>query len=327
MMALDLIPHQPDPVYESPGVQAFAVQQAEIPNPLVLDFGDWRSDPYRGEGWAGNEEIFAATANWAMDTEAVIFFPARGGGDRRLVLQIAPFNYPNMPSRQSIGFSLNGEPVANNFSLEEGWQTIEVTLPKTSLKEGLNRLTLHFSQTAQPRQVLPASMTLGQTGIETPIDLEVNSSGDFAFITVGFGKEAADASAHRRGVNVAVIAPESGQVVAVKGFDTAASAYEAAALSQFIEEIPAGQIVVIATQGLEAATFFNAETLATLQTVGLATDALVPPFSAIGVKGAPTGTALQTTTHNSGTAYLRLGRSPDTRNLAAAVDKVTITKP
>jgi hypothetical protein len=195
------------------------------------------------------------------------------------------------------------------------------------LKEGLNRLTLHFSQTAQPRQALPANITIGQTGVETPIDLEVNSSGDFAFITVGFGKEAADTSAHRRGVNVAVIAPESGQVVAVKGFDTAASAYEAAALSQFIEEIPAGQIVVIATQGLEAATFFNAETLATLQTVGLATDALVPPFSAIGVKGAPTGTALQTTTHNSGTAYLRLGRSPDTRNLAAAVDKVTITKP
>ncbi len=326
-LTLDLIPHQPEPAYESPGVQTFAVQQAEIPNPLVLDFGDWRSDPYRGEGWAGNEEIFAATANWATAPEAIIFFPARGGGDRRLALQMAPFNYPNMPSRQSIGFSLNGESMADSFSLEEGWQTIEVTLPEVYLKEGLNRLTLHFSQTAQPRQALPANTTIGQTGVETPLDIEVNSGEDFAFITVGFGEEAVDASAHRRGINVAVIEPESDQIMAVKGFDPAANAYEAAALSQFIEEIPAGRMVVIATQGLEAAAFFNPDTLADLQTLGLATDALVPPFSAIGVKSAPAGTALQTTANNKGTAYLRLGLSPDTRNLAAAVDKITITKP
>jgi hypothetical protein len=99
-LALDLIPHDPEPVYESPGVQAFKVQQAEIPNPLIRDFGDWRSDPYRGEGWAGNEEIFAATANWATALEAQAFFPARGSGDRRLSIQIAPFNYPNMPEQQ-----------------------------------------------------------------------------------------------------------------------------------------------------------------------------------------------------------------------------------
>jgi hypothetical protein len=61
-----------------------------------------------------------------------------------------------------------------------------------------------------------------------------------------------------------------------------------------------------------------------LQTIGLNTDTLAPPFSAIGIKGTPAGTALQVTATNPGTAYLRLGLSPDTRNLAAAVDQVTI---
>jgi hypothetical protein len=217
--------------------------------------------------------------------------------------------------------------LANIFSLHEGWQTIEAVLPEVYLVAGLNRLTLHFAHTAQPRQVLPANLVIGQTGVETPVDLEVNSGSDFAFITVGFGQEAVDASAHRRGVNVAVIQPRSGQVTANRGFDTAANEVEAAALSQFIREIPQGQIVIVATQGWDAASFFNAETLASLQSLGLASQALTPPFAAIGVKGASAGAALQAVGDNNNTAYLRVGLSPDTRNLAAAVDKVMIVRP
>ncbi len=325
-LALDLIPHQPRPVYQSPGVQAFAVQPAELPNPLALDFGDWRSDPYRGEGWAGNEEVFGATANWATAAEAVIFFPAQGGGERRLSLHIAPFAYPGMPA-QTVRLQLNDQLLAGSYPLLEGWQSIEAVLPAAALLDGLNRLTLHFDHTAQPRQVLPAAAAIGQTGVTTPVDVEVNSGSDFAFITVGFGPAAEDASAHRRGVNVAVLAPDTGRVIASRGFDTAANAYEAAALRQFIQEIPDGQLVALATQGVDATTFFDAETWASLQTLGLSTGSLTPPFSAIGVKGAPAGTALSATAGSSGTAYLRLGPSPDTRSLAAAVDKVTIIVP
>ncbi len=323
-LALDLIPHRADPVYQSPGVQVLAIEQAPIPDPLILDFGDWRSDPYRGEGWAGNEEIFAATANWATAPDALIFFPTRGRGNRHLAIEMAPFHYPGMPA-QTVSLSLNGHPLPDSFSLHEGWQTIELFLPEARLRHGLNRLTLHFAHTAQPRQVLPANRTVGQTGLDTPVDLEVNSGPDFAFITVGFGQEAADASAHRRGVNVAVVQPQSGQVVAIRGFDTAANEFEAAALTEFIAGIPAGQIVVVATQGLEATAFFQAETRLALQSLGLSTDTLMPPFSAIGVKGAPPGTALQTTSNGRGTAYLRLGASPDTRPLAAAVDRMIIS--
>jgi hypothetical protein len=270
--------------------------------------------------------VFSATANWATAPAAVIFFPAHNGSDGQLSLQIAPFAYPGMPA-QAVRLQLNDQFLADNYSLREGWQTIETTLPAAALTDGLNRLTLHFDHTAQPRQVLPAATAIGQTGVTAPVDVEVNSGSDFAFITVGFGPQASDASAHRRGVNVAVVAPDTGRVVASRGFDTAANAYEAAALRQFIQEIPDGQIVVAATQGLDAAAFINDDTWASLQSLGLTPGPLTPPFSAIGVKGASTGTALQTTTENGDTAYLRLGPSPDTRTLAAAVDRVTMTQP
>jgi hypothetical protein len=325
-LALDLIPHQAKPVYQSPGVEAFAVEQAPIPDPLTLDFGNWTSDPYRDAGWAGNEEIFAATANWGANTQACIFFPMRGEGDRHLSIHIAPFSYPGMPE-QTVSLSLNGQPLTWDFSLHEGWQTIEATLPKAYLQNGLNRLTLHFAYTAQPRQVLPANRAIGNTGLETPVDLEVNSGHDFAFITVGFDEKAVDASTHRRGVNLAVIHPQSGQLVEMKGFDTAANEFEAAALDQFIAEIPAGCIVIVATQGPEATAFLNPNTMAALQSLGLSTENLMPPLSAIGVKGTTPGTALQTTGNSENTAYLRLGAIPDTRNLAAAVDKVIIRRP
>ncbi len=322
-LTLDLIPHRAEPVYRSPGLEVIAVEQAPVPEPLMLDFGDWRSDPYRGEGWAGNEEIFAATANWAIAPDAVIFFPVRDSGDRRLALQIAPFSYPGM-SPQTVTLSVNGHPLAGSYSLQPEWQTLETTLPERFLQKGLNRLTLHFAHTAQPRQVLPANKTIGASGVETPVDLEANSGADFAFITVGFGETAVDASAHRRGLNVAVVQPQTGQVMAIKGFDTAANQFEAEALAQFIADVPEGSLVIVATQGLEATAFLDGSSLAALQTIGLATDLLTPPFSVIGVKGAAPGAALVAA--GEGAAYLRIGAPADIRPLAAAVDRVTISQ-
>ena len=321
-LTLDLIAHQPEPVYQGPGVEVFAVEQANIPNPLTIDFGDWRSIPYRGAGWAGNEEIFAATANWATAPEATVFFPVRGPGERRLTLHIAPFSYPGMPE-QSVSLVLNGTSLDDSsYSLREGWQQVEATLPESLLEQGLNRLTLQFAHTAQPRMVLPANRAIGSTGVDTLVDIEVNSGADFAFITLGFADAAIDASAHRRGLNVAVIDAVTGEIINMRGFDTAANEFEAAALAQFMAQIPAGQIVVIASQGADATAFLTAEALAALESVGVVVEGLQPPFSSIGVKGAAPGSALQAM--GAGTAYLRLGAAPDHRNLAAAVDKIVI---
>ncbi|MDM8518491.1 interleukin-like EMT inducer domain-containing protein [Anaerolineales bacterium HSG6] len=327
-LALDLIPHDPEPVYQSLGVRAFAVQQPDLPNPLTIDLGDWPSDPYRGHGWAGNEIIFSATANWITGHEAELYFPAQetalgeGLGDRQLTMQIAPFSYPGAPS-QELTIMLNDQSTTLlNQTLQDGWQEVQVTLPETQLQLGLNRLYLHLSQTAQPRQVIPTDTIIGQTEHGVPTDIEANSGANFAFITLGFGDGAVDASAHRRGINVAVLDPHTGDLLHKQGFDTAANQYEAAALADFISQLPPDQIIIIASQGMDATAFFDETTWSALQRIGLNPDGLQPPFSAIGLTDAPPNTAQQAS--GEGTAYMRLGRLPDTRNLAAAVDWVTV---
>jgi hypothetical protein len=64
MLVLDLIPHDPQPTYQSSEVEVYLVRPAAIPNPLQIDLGHWPSAPYRGAGWAADEEIYGVSANW-----------------------------------------------------------------------------------------------------------------------------------------------------------------------------------------------------------------------------------------------------------------------
>jgi hypothetical protein len=155
-LAFSLLPLDPNPVASGDGATVYRVVQPPPPDPLRVDFGNWTAVPYRGEGWADDEEVFAATANWVLGSEARFFFPVRGAGDRRLALHIAPFAYPGAPP-QTLTLSLNGHPLDVNFSLREGWQVIETLLPESALRQGLNTLTLRFDHATRPSAVLPAT--------------------------------------------------------------------------------------------------------------------------------------------------------------------------
>jgi len=148
------------------------------------------------------------------------------------------------------------------------------------------------------------------------VDIEVHSHADFSFITVGFGESAVDASAHRRGFNVAVLDAASGAVLDKHGFDTAANPYEAQSLAEYLQTIPDGRIVIVSSKGADAAAFLREG----FGVVGGSAEPPPVPYALIGVKGAPPGTAAEV----AGEAYLRLGANPDTRPLAAAVDWVEI---
>jgi hypothetical protein len=152
-LAFSLIPLDPNPVASGEGASVYRVIQSPLPDPVQVDFGDWSSLPYRGEGWADDEDIFAATANWAVGTEARLFFPVRGAGTRRLTMQIAPFSYPGA-SPQTLSLLLNDQPLGASFMLREGWQVIEATLPTSALRQGLNILVLHFGYATSPSSVL-----------------------------------------------------------------------------------------------------------------------------------------------------------------------------
>ncbi len=155
-MAFSLLPVHPSPVASGDGATVYKVIQPPVPDPLRIDFGDWTSAPYRGEGWAENEDVFSATANWALGNQARVFFPVRGPGDRHLAIQIAPFAFPGAPP-QVLALSLNGQPLDGSFALSEGWQIVEVTLPESALRQGLNTLTLDFDHAITPSTVLPGN--------------------------------------------------------------------------------------------------------------------------------------------------------------------------
>ncbi len=312
-LAFDLLPLDPEPALAGDGVAAYRVNQPPIPNPLRVEFGDWTGAPYRGAGWAGDENFEGAGVNWATAPTAEIFVPYRGDGDRALKMHLKPFSYSGAP-RQVMTLRVNGQP-AGEFPLAPDWQVLETTLPAATFSVGLNRIELQFAHTAVPREVLPAQTAIGTTGLTVPRDVEINSSADFSFVTVGYGDDAVDASAHRRGINVMVLNPTDGAIVTKKGFDTAANQYEDAALREFLAQIPDGQIVLVSSKGADAGAFLSGG----FEMLGGAAGVPVMPYSLIGVKGAAVGTAAESTD-----GYLRLGRNPDARSLAAAVDWLEI---
>jgi hypothetical protein len=50
---------------------------------------------------------------------------------------------------------LNDKPVGGTLSLGEGWQEVEITLPESALRQGLNTLALRFDHATRPSDVLP----------------------------------------------------------------------------------------------------------------------------------------------------------------------------
>ena len=204
------------------------------------------------------------------------------------------------------------------------WQTYTWDVPGTLLRPGLNELHLRFDRLAAPADVLPGDGAIGATGIRAPVAIEVNSGGpdDFAFITVGSGEAAEDGSVHRPGYNLAVVDPQTGDLLDRRGFDTTpgGAETEAADLARFVAGIADGQIVIAALQGDGTANLSD-EALAALHAIGGQVDPRGTSgwsHAIVGVKGAPPGTALEAA--GPGEGWLRV--APDQRTLAIAVDAI-----
>ncbi len=324
---LDVIPVAPEPLWQGDGVQIYAVQQPAVPFPFTLDLGSRNTDAYRGPGWSVDEaDIGGANGIWVDGREAELFLPLRFENARPVdvVLRVQPFAYPGAPP-QTLSLALNGVDLGAQ-PLAPGWQEVRVRAPAEATRSGLNRLQLRFSHSARPSDVLPGQAVIGATGVQSPVDIEINSGGaaqDFAYITVTAPDGATtDASAGRRGYNLAAIDPQNGRVLDMAGFDTYANTFEADRLAEFIERLPDGTIVVGAARGA-AGISLNDRAVAALASLGSAVDLRSTPghgHALIGVKGAAPGAAAEQTGPDG--AYLRL--AADRRNLAAAVDWVRL---
>jgi hypothetical protein len=287
-----------------------------------IDFGAEAALLYRGDGWDRDEEIAGASANWATAQGTRIFLPVHEINDYRLTIAAIPFSYPGSPP-QSIELRVN-ERAVQTFTLAPAWTPYTVDVPANALHRGVNEVTLNFAYLASPHVVLPGDFAIGSTGTKAPLDLTVRAVGAGEYTTIRVGQN--DAAPHRRGYNVVVIDPQSGRVLTAKGFDTWANVYESQALAAFIDAIPAGRIVAVATQD-DAGLFLTTEAVAALGTLGAKADlrgASGKVHALIGVKGAAPGTAAELVA--DGSAYLHVGSNPDERTLAAAVDFVTFER-
>ncbi|HIQ04356.1 MAG TPA: hypothetical protein EYH31_01525, partial [Anaerolineae bacterium] len=324
--ARQVLPLAPEPFYDQNGIVAYEVQQPLPPLPFRLDLGDHPTEPYRGPGWGRDEEIAGVNAVWATNRAAELFIPVRNstGNSFRLRVRLSPFTYPGAPS-QSVGLEVNGQAVGTPQPLAPGWVEVAWDLPDGSVLDGLNRIWLHFRHTARPRDVLPGDTAIGSTGVDVPVDIEVNATADFAYITLmGEDGEPVDGSAGQRGYNLAVIDPRTGNLLDKRGFDTWANSFEANRMAEYIAQIPGGCIVVAATRG-DAGRSLTDGAVAALGTLGSAVDLRQMPggsHALIGVKGAAPGTTAEVV--GTGGAWLRKGHNPDRRTLAAAVDWVQL---
>jgi hypothetical protein len=322
------LPLEPEPFWAQDGIEAYRVLQPGGGDQFYLNLGEAGTYPYRGEGWDAAEvdAPYEASATWATARTSRVFAPLRQvDPDATYTVQVKahPFVYPGS-AEQQVQLTVNGAALETQ-PLPDGWQTLAWSVPGALLHDGLNRLELGWNYAAVPRQVIPGDRTIGTTGVQLPIDADLKAFADGGFIAL-FDEDGvqSDGSAGRRGVNLTVLDPRTGEVLEKVGFDTAASAAESKRLVEFIAGIEAGAPVLAVTYG-DATANLSEEALTALNTLGAALnaeDVRGNYFAIAGVKGAAPGTAAQVIDAND--AFLRISLNRDRRPLAAAVDWVQI---
>ncbi len=324
--AKEVLPLDPNPVWQADGYAVYRVNQPEIVLPFRIDLGTPGNEPYLGMGWdvRTDEQPYNATANWIIGREADLYLPLSAAQDATLRLSVAPLSYPGAEP-QTISIYVNDSPILRNQVLVEGWQTVSAQVPAAQLRQGANRVRLVFGRAGSPREVFPdpaSRAIIGSTGVQSPVNLEVHGFSEAFMTAIGADGQKVDLSAGRQGYNVAVLDARTGELLDKRGFDTAANSFEADALAAYLNAIPAGRIVAIATKGAATANLTSAA-LTALQGVGSKAAALSDlqgqSHALVGVKGAAAGSASEVI---SSDAYLFVGG--DFRTLSAAVDWVEL---
>ncbi len=315
--ALDLIPHSDAPIIDDGSIRIYGVTPG-APLPLELDFGAQNTDLWRADGWDGDEQdVGGADGVWATARRAQILFRSEDAAPRTLTFRAQPFVWPDAP-QQTLTLELNGQRVGKT-PLAPGWQdyTFDI-MPRA----GINHLWFIFDYAESPRDKLQQAM-IGSTGVQSPVNIEIHAF-DQAFITLTDATgQKTDASFGRRGYNVTVLDPGSGNVLDEQGFDTVANAYEVERLVTYLNGIKKGRIVLLVTRE-GAGEFVSPELVAALARLGSAVTApeqLAGQAHALaGIAGAVPGSAAETLDAND--AYLAI--SGDFRTLAAAFDWLAI---
>ncbi len=271
-------------LHEDAGVVAYGVELPPWPETWSMAPGDDLGRLSFAEGWG----IPAYDVIWAQRHAARLLVPSNG------VAQEMAFRAYTLEGGQQLTVEVNGKPV-QHIGMAAGWMEYEFTVPAKALQPGLNEIWLRFDKLVPAGQVRLSPRTIGYTGVESPVNLVVESAGlevgDFGYIHV----DGENVSLNQRGYNVAVLDPQSGAVEQVSAFDTHSDEGASQALAGFLSGVPSGHIVAIAAAD-EASRYLGEDAVVALQGLGAAGDLRGKTrwgHSIIGVQGALPGTALE----------------------------------
>ena len=269
---------------EAGGLVFCRVDLPPWPESWVIEPGEELSRLSYAEGWG----IPANGMVWAQRKAVRLLVPLSGGKQQMAFRAYAP------EDGQRLRLEINGVPAAQ-VDMAAGWMDYEVTLPAEAVQEGLNEVWMRFSTLTPASQVRLSDRSIGQTGVESPVNLAVQSAGqevgDFGHIYV----DGQDVSPDERGYNVAVIHPQTGAVEQTASFDTHLDASASDELAGFLGGLAEGRIVAAAASD-EASRLLGEDAVQALHQIGAQGD-LRDRFrwghAIIGVQGSAAGTALE----------------------------------
>jgi hypothetical protein len=302
-------------LYRDSAAVAYRVNLPPWPEQWTIRPGEGLAGLSFAEGWG----VPGSGIIWAQRPAVRLLVPLNGESQHLRFRAYAP------GTGQQVAVRVNGLELAS-YDMVAGWSEYELAVPADVVHEGMNEVWLRFSTLYPASQVQVSPRAIGQTGDDSPVNLVVQSAGqevgDFAHIYV----DGRDVAPNELGYNVAVLHPETGAVEQTAVFDTHLVPGASGAFADFLKAVPTGRIVAVAVAD-EASRLLGPEAVEAMRTIGAAGD-LQDRFrwghALVGVKGAPSGTALE------GMDWMRpvtlvVGEGATEPDLAAAFSIISFT--
>ena len=288
-----------EPIPAGDGLSAYRVLPPAPAPSLTIDMGGDMSNLYRAEGWGEPQMIAGQLGRWSSRSEPRLMIPLVSDGPVSVTITLLADSSGIAPMVE-----LNGRKIVPSSG---GWPEAEWTFrtyrwPAGVARAGVNDLViinaLGSGRLPPPPPATGQPFAVGQTGVETAANVVAQSAGLEAGGDMGFahiyvnGQDVVEAG---RGLNVAVIDAASGSVGATARFDPLARPADNVRFLDFVKAAPAGSIVAVAVMD-DAATNFGASAAEALRLIGAEADLRGKfrwSYSAIGVKGAQPGQALE----------------------------------
>lgn len=239
-----------------------------------------------GEGWS---QPNAGGSVWMETARARLLAPLPNA-DMTLSLEL------RAPTAQPLTVWVNDCRLGEE-TVGPAWQTLTLPVPASCVRPGVNDIWLQAKVPVLVDEGLapPDERAIGRTGVLSPAHITVRSAGkevgDFGHIYVN-GR---DVSPNQRGYNLVVLDAASGALRSAASFDTHLDPTASERLVRFLEEVPAGAVVAVAAMDEASMNLSEpaAQALASLGLAGSVRGRFRWSHAAVGVKGAPPGSAAE----------------------------------